>query len=81
MGPAMLELFVGLLTTVLGIAVVVLVIVTIKWMIETGFMEFLAILGLIIAILWGIVQVSRETGKWVMETGTEQVRSYLNEDS
>lgn len=81
MEPAMLELFVGLLTTILGIAVVVLVIVTIKWMIDTGFMEFVAILALLAAMVWGIIQVSRETGKWVMETGTEQVRSYLNEDS
>ena len=76
----MLEFFVGLLTTIVGIAVVVLVIVTIKWMIETGFMEFLAILGLLLAMIWGIIQVSRENGKWVMETGTEQVRSYLNEN-
>ncbi len=80
MGPAMLELFVGLLTTVLGIAIVVLVIVTVKWMIDTGFMEFVAILALLAAMVWGVIQVSRETGKWVMETGTEQVRSYLNEN-
>ncbi len=77
----MLEFFVGLVTTIVGIAVVVLVIVTIKWMIETGFMEFLAILGLGLAMIWGVIQVSKETGKWVMETGTEQVRSYFNEDS
>lgn len=81
MGPEMLELFVGLVTTILGIAVVVLVIVTVKWMIDTGFMEFLAILALLAAMVWGVIQVSRETGKWIMETGTEQVRSYLNEGS
>lgn len=76
----MLELFVGLVTTLLGCAVVVLVIVTVKWMIDTGFMEFVAILALLAAMVWGVIQVSRETGKWVMETGTEQVRSYLNEN-
>jgi hypothetical protein len=81
MGPEMLEFFVGFGTVLVGCAVVVLMIVTLKWMIDSGFMEVLACLGLFLAMLWGIIQVSRETGKWVIETGTEQVRSYANEDS
>lgn len=68
----MFEIAVGFGATLLGLFVVVGVIVLIKWMIDTGFMEFLACLAFALAMIWGIILISRDTGRWIMETATEQ---------
>lgn len=68
----MLEIAVGFGATLLGLFVVVGVIVLIKWMVDTGFMEFLACLTFALAMIWGIILISRDTGRWIMETATEQ---------